>query len=272
MQLPAMLVLAIFAKAAKSNYFNAMNLISLQSLFAYWSGAEMGANLTVIMNLIGAMLLGLLVGYERSYHGRAAGMRTYALVCMGSAALTVIIAFPGYWYGGHAALATNPDPTRVIQGIVTGVGFLGAGVILHDGFSTRGLTTAASVWVSSVIGILMGVGFYLSAFGAALLSVFCMTWLTKIEGRLPSRQVLSAVLQFRQGFEPREDILRRLALRRGYEIAKSSISIKFEAGKPEWHFVATALGKHSEAKITELAAELSAFDGIESFHLSRLRN
>ena len=63
MQLPATLVPAIFAKAAKSNYFDAMNLISLQSLFAYWSGAEMGANLTVIMNLIGAMLLGLLVGY-----------------------------------------------------------------------------------------------------------------------------------------------------------------------------------------------------------------
>jgi len=249
-----------------------MNLLSIQSLFAYWSGAEVGVNLTVILNLAGALLLGLLVGYERSYHGRAAGMRTYGLVCMSSSALTVIVAYSSFWYGGHVGSPSNPDPTRVIQGIVTGIGFLGAGVILHDGFATRGLTTAASVWVSSVIGILMGVGFYLAAFAMALFSVFCMTWLTKIEGWLPSRQAVAVVLQFRHDFQPREDILCRLALHRGYEISKGSISIKFEGGKPEWHFVATALGKRSEAKITDLAAELSVFDGIESFHLSHLRN
>lgn len=249
-----------------------MNLLSLQSLLAYWSMPEMGANLTVVLNLCGSLLLGLMVGYERSYHGRAAGMRTYGLVCMASSALTVIVAYSGYWYGGHAGMASNPDPTRVIQGIVTGVGFLGAGIILHEGYATRGLTTAASIWASSVIGVLMGVGFYLSAFALALLSVFCMTWITKIEKWLPSRQAISVVLQFRKTFEPHEDILCRVALRRGYEIAKGTISIKFSDGKPEWQFVAVALGKRSEERITDLAAELSVFEGVESFHLSHLRN
>src|ERR1700734_2235331 len=103
-----------------------MNLLSIQSLFSYWSQAEVAVNLTVILNLFGALLLGLMVGYERSYHGRAAGMRTYGLVCMASSALTVIVAYSAYWYGGHAGIPSNPDPTRVIQGIVTGVGFLGA--------------------------------------------------------------------------------------------------------------------------------------------------
>jgi putative Mg2+ transporter-C (MgtC) family protein len=249
-----------------------MNLLSIQSLFSYWSQAEVAVNLTVILNLFGALLLGLMVGYERSYHGRAAGMRTYGLVCMASSALTVMVAYSSYWYGGHAGLPSNPDPTRVIQGIVTGIGFLGAGVILHDGFATRGLTTAASIWVSSVIGILMGVGFYLAAFVLALLAVFCMTLITRFENWLPARQAVAVVLQFRHAFQPREEVLRRLALHRGYEIAGGSIAIKFQDGKPEWRFVAVSLGKRSEASITALSAELSVFDGIESFHLSHARN
>ncbi|TSA42485.1 MAG: MgtC/SapB family protein, partial [Betaproteobacteria bacterium] len=92
--------------------------LSYESLAAYWSAPAVATNVVVFLNLLGAMLLGLLVGYERSYHGRAAGMRTYGLVCMASAALTVIAVFPAYWYGGHvdAELAVAADPTRIIQG------------------------------------------------------------------------------------------------------------------------------------------------------------
>ena len=104
-------------------------------LASYWSGARLDINLLVFLNLAGALALGALVGYERSFRGRAAGMRTYGLVCMASAALTVMTGYPGAWYGGFdgtAALHAG-DPTRVIQGIVTGIGFLGAGVIMKDG-------------------------------------------------------------------------------------------------------------------------------------------
>ena len=122
----------------------AVTALSFESLSAYWSAAEVATNIVVFMNLFGALLLGLIVGYERSYHGRAAGMRTYGLVCMASAALTVIVGYPGYWYGGHVdAVVATADPTRVIQGIVTGIGFLGAGVIMKEGFNISGLTTAA---------------------------------------------------------------------------------------------------------------------------------
>jgi putative Mg2+ transporter-C (MgtC) family protein len=155
---------------------------------------------------------------------------------------------------------------------VTGVGFLGAGVILHEGYATRGLTTAASIWASAVIGVLMGVGFYLSALVMALFAVFCMTWITKLENWLPARLAISVVLQFRQGFVPSEDVLRHIALRRGYEIASGSIAIKFQDGKREWRFVAVALGKRSEATIAALSAELCVFDGIESFQLNHARN
>ena len=141
-----------------------MNHLSFEAFAGYWSGPVAAANLLVVLNLFGALLLGLLVGYERSYHGRAAGMRTYGLVCMASAALTVIGGYPGEWYGGHMAMAAyGIDPTRVIQGVVTGIGFLGAGVIMKEGFSISGLTTAASIWASAAIGVLVGIGFYAAA-------------------------------------------------------------------------------------------------------------
>ncbi len=102
-----------------------------------------------------AIVAGGLIGLERAYRGRAAGMRTNALVAFGAALLVGVAE-----YAGPPLDAGNRDPTRVIQGIVTGIGFLGAGVIVKEGFSVRGLTTAASVWVVSAIGILFGAGLY----------------------------------------------------------------------------------------------------------------
>ena len=180
-----------------------MNMLSTESLAAYWSAPEVATNLVVFLNLLGAMLLGLIVGYERTYHGRAAGMRTYGLVCMASAALTVITGFPGFWYGGHASVVVGADPTRVIQGIVTGVGFLGAGVIMKDGLNISGLTTAASIWASSAIGIMVGVGFYAAAILLTLLSAVSMMWVSRLENWLPSRQAVAIVLRFRNDFVPR---------------------------------------------------------------------
>jgi len=247
-------------------------MLSLDLLASYWTGAELTVNIIVFLNLLGALLLGLLVGYERSYHGRAAGMRTYGLVCMASAALTVISGYPNSWYGGHVALMVGPDPTRIIQGIVTGIGFLGAGVIMRDGFTISGLTTAASIWSASAIGIMVGVGFYAAAILLACLSAVCMVWVSKLESWLPSRHAVAITLQFKRDYVPKEDSLRRAAIERGYEIAGGSISVNYKDGKTEWSFVAVVLGRKKESRITELAAELTTFDGVENFVLSHARN
>ena len=249
-----------------------MESLSLESLSSYWSAELVAANILIFMNLFGALLLGLLVGYERTYRGRAAGMRTYGLVCMASAALTVVSGYPEFWYGGNNAASSGIDPTRTIQGIVTGIGFLGAGVIMKEGFTISGLTTAASIWASSAIGVMVGVGFYAAAMLLALLSAACMMWVTKIENWLPSRQAVAIVLRFRKDFVPREDVLRRVALERGYELAEGSFSIRHEDGRAEWHFVAIALGKHLGATMSELARELTIFEGVEDFNLSHARN
>jgi len=249
-----------------------MNSVLHETLLGYWSATEITTNLIIFLNLLGALALGLLVGYERSYHGRAAGMRTYGLVCMASAALTVLAGYPSFWYGGHLASFVGADPTRIIQGIVTGIGFLGAGVIMREGMNISGLTTAASLWASSAIGILVGVGFYPAAILLALLSATCMMWVSRLENWLPSRPAVAVVLQFKQGYSPSEEKLRGRALAHGYEIASGSLSINFKDGMPEWKFVAIALGKAKGSPMTALAEELTSYDGVVNFFLSHARN
>ena len=237
-----------------------------------WPAEETAAHLVVIFNIVVALFLGLLVGYERSYHGRAAGMRTYGLVCMASAAITVIAGYPGFWFGGNHLFDTVPDPTRVMQGIVTGVGFLCAGVIMKEGFSISGLTTAASIWATSVIGIVVGVGFYGAAIALAVLCTVVMLGVSWIESWLPSHQALAIVLRFRAGFVPQEEVIRSAAQKWGYEIAGGTMAIDCMSGSPEWRFVAVSLRKRNGASLSELAAELTGFEGVESFQISQARN
>jgi len=241
-------------------------------LGAYWSSTELLTNGVIFLNLLGALLLGMLVGYERSYHGRAAGMRTYGLVCMASAALTVIGGYPEHWFGGHLTGLAATDPTRVVQGIVTGIGFLGAGVIMREGFNISGLTTAASIWASSVIGILVGVGFYAAAMGLSLLSAMVMIYLSRIEAWLPSRHAIAITLRFKPGYEPSEERLRSMASERGYEIAGGSLMIALEGGRMEWRFVALAHSKRSGAPLGTLAAEMAHYEGVDGFQVTHARN
>ncbi|MGZ8289775.1 MAG: MgtC/SapB family protein [Telluria sp.] len=244
-----------------------------QVMASYWSQPEVTANILILLNMAGALALGLVVGYERSYHGRAAGMRTYGLVCMASAALMAVAGNPDSWFAGqHAAVYSQVDPTRVMQGIVTGIGFLGAGVIMREGFSISGLTTAASIWASSAIGIMVGVGLYLAAIGLAVLSAGIMIYLSRLESVLPSRHAVAITLRFKEGFLPREEGLRRMALERGYHIAGGSLTIGSESGAQEWRFVALALSKHSGAPLSDLAQELSQHESIASFKLAHARN
>lgn len=241
-------------------------------LSGYWSPEQLATNGIILLHIVGALLLGLAVGYERSYHGRAAGMRTYGLVCMASCALTVIAGFPHHWFGGNMTHLVGTDPTRVIQGIVTGIGFLGAGVIMREGFNISGLTTAASLWASSAIGVMIGIGFYLGAMGLAFLCAMSMVFLSKVEAWLPSRHAVAMTMRFKQGYMPDEKALRAIALKRGYEIAGGSMMISSDKGMQEWRFVAIALSKRSGASMSELAKEMAAFDGLEGFQLSHARN
>lgn len=247
-------------------------MLSLDAMAGYWSSAEVATNLLIFFNILGALILGLLVGYERSYHGRAAGMRTYGLVCMASAALTVFSGYPGFWFGGQVATVPMVDPTRVVQGIVTGIGFLGAGVIMKEGFNISGLTTAASLWAVCVVGVLIGVGFYMAGILLAALSAICMVWISKLEYWLPSRHAVAVMIRFDKGHMPQVDAIKQFTLEHGYQLAGGSLRINYEEERPEWHFVVLALSRKSGAPLTLVAENMAKFEGVEKFHLSHARN
>ena len=247
-------------------------MLTYNTLASYWSSAELNTNMIIFLNMLGALLLGLMVGYERSYHGRAAGMRTYGLVCMASAALTVLAGYPSFWFGGQAGTIAIVDPTRVIQGIVTGIGFLGAGVIMKEGFNISGLTTAASLWAVCVIGVMIGIGFYLAALLLAMLSAICMVWISKLEYWLPSRHAVAVMVRFQKGHLPQVEVVRQFILERGYQLAGGSLWISYEEEQPQWHFVILALSKRSGVPLVTLGADLANFNGVDKFHLSHARN
>ncbi|MBH9579526.1 MgtC/SapB family protein [Inhella proteolytica] len=249
---------------------------TLEALRSYWSPNEVWVNLLLFANILGALLLGLVAGYERTYHGRAAGMRTYGLVCMASCALTIFSGYPQHWFGGaHAAwFGTHfaPDPTRVVQGIVTGIGFLGAGMIMKDGLSISGLTSAASLWASSAIGILVGVGFYAAAILLTGLSASLMMWAARIERLLPARPAIALTLTYKPGVQPSREALDRTARDRGYQVAGGSFSVRFSEGRHIWRFVAIEVDRRKALPITGLAGDLSKLEGIEAFEIGHARN
>ncbi|MBE9609415.1 MgtC/SapB family protein [Chitinilyticum piscinae] len=249
----------------------------LSALTVYWSPAELSSNLIMALHLLGSMLLGLLLGYERSYRGRAAGMRTYALVCMASTGLVVAVGYPQLWFGGqlassHGLGGSFGDPTRVIQGIVSGLGFLCAGVIMREGFNISGLTTAASIWAASAIGILIGIGFYLSAIVLTLLCVSCMMWGARLEAWLPSRPAIAVTLRFSAQARVSEEELRAFAHAHGYDVASGSIHIDAGQALQEWHFVCVAVSKHAGSSLSHLAQVLPQFEGLQEYRLGHARN
>lgn len=247
-------------------------MLTMESLLAFWSERFLGANGIIFLELFGALLLGLAVGYERSYHGRAAGMRTYGLVCMASAAITALAGFPQFWFGGGSYVLAGGDLSHIIQGVVTGIGFLGAGVIMKEGMSISGLTTAASIWVTSVVGVLIGIGFFAAAIALALMSAMLMIWVSRLEAMLPSRHAIAIMLRFERNAKPTLDVLRPYLLERGYQLASGSMAISYDEGRPRWQFVAIALSKHSGLPLPTLGAQLAELDGVESLQVVHARN
>ncbi len=243
-------------------------------LSSYWSVQAIEVNLLIFANLLGALLLGLIVGYERAYHGRAAGMRTYGIVCMASAALTVFAGYPDFWWGVHGSGGSaGVDPTRVVQGIVTGVGFLGAGVIMKEGLNINGLTTAASIWASSAIGVLVGVGFYPAAILLTLLSASLMMWGAKMEAKLPSRRAVGVVVKFRAGECPPEDLVRETMKLWGYAMADGSMHIISVGDQFSWRFVMVAQrSKPPASSLFELSRLLRDLPGAVEVEVMHARN
>jgi len=142
-----------------------------------------------LFRLLLACVLGGMIGYERESMNRPAGFRTHILVCMGSALVMLTSEYIFMQYKGM----TNIDPARLGAQVVSGIGFLGAGTIIREGANVKGLTTAASLWAVSCVGIAAGIGFYGGAIVAALVIYLTLMFLKKFEYNLSRRKQLNVL-------------------------------------------------------------------------------
>jgi putative Mg2+ transporter-C (MgtC) family protein len=216
-----------------------------------------------IVRMFAALLAGGIIGLERSYHGRAAGLRTYALVSFGSALLVA---------GGQYELFSHDrdtaDVTRIIQGIVTGIGFLGAGVIVKEGFSVRGLTTAASIWVASAIGVVLGAGSYWMGATASVVTLVALTILRHIEDRLPSQTFVHFEVGFRRASAMDEARLRELIGHYGFHV--TDVAYRLDAATQSLEYRAVIWSK-GRGGLEQLEQGLLAMADVLHFRISPRR-
>ena len=140
---------------------------------------------TLALKLLISSLVGATLGLERFIHGRPAGLRTHLLVCVASTLMMEISVSPSTAFPHEAAaLGRFIDPTRIAAGVITGIGFLGAGVIMRSRDTIQGLTTAACIWMAAALGLAVGAGLYWQAIVVNLVSILALIFMKEIEDRL----------------------------------------------------------------------------------------
>jgi putative Mg2+ transporter-C (MgtC) family protein len=219
----------------------------------------------MLARLLAALAAGALIGYERSYHGRPAGFRTHALVCTASSLLMLITVFESHWVSGVAVGRVQIDPTRMAQGIMTGIGFLGAGVIIREGFSVRGLTTAASIWITAAIGILAGIGFYFPLIVSVLLTLGVLSFFRWIEARMPSQAYYHFDIRFARSAPMTERQVRDLVAAHGFSIANFSYRLEGE-GRIRRHSMVIRSADHAGAG--RLSVTLEGMESVLEFRIA----
>jgi putative Mg2+ transporter-C (MgtC) family protein len=215
----------------------------------------MDVYLASLLHLLAAVAAGGLIGLERSYHGRPAGFRTHTLVCLAS---SVLLQSP-------VLAATQLDPSRVTQGIMTGIGFLGAGVIMKERLSIRGLTTAASIWMTAAIGILLGLGFYVIGAAATAFTLGVLALFRWFETRLPTQRYAYLEVKTRAGDRPALDEILALARAHRCTAANPSYALQ-DDGKTFSYEVVLSTGHWDNYR--RLADALASTPKVAEFKLS----
>ncbi|HEV2531642.1 MgtC/SapB family protein [Phenylobacterium sp.] len=223
--------------------------------------------LQVAAGLGAAWTAGAVIGAERSFHGRAAGFRTHALVGLAAAAAVMVSLAPTFAPGVFPGGAARLDPTRLAQGVMTGIGFLGAGVIFKEGVNVQGLTTAASVWATAAIGLLCGVGAYVPAGFATLGVVATLLMLRWVEDRLPAQVYAWSVFRFRTPEAPDKAGLQAMLAARGVSMRELSYARSHDGAILE--FSGNLMARRDRA-FDDLAEHLRALPALAEFELSRI--
>jgi putative Mg2+ transporter-C (MgtC) family protein len=236
--------------------------------FTRWEGIEsMNAQLILLGRVVLAAALCGAIGIERELHGRPAGLRTHLLVGTGAALLMVSVeALLQLIEGtGTPIQGYQIDPSRLAAGIVTGIGFLGAGTIIRVGDWVRGLTTAASIWFVASIGILAGQGLTILALGGTIIGVVILFLINLVEHRIPSKVHRTLVVTA----EPkRRDTLEKeiRGLCRSHRIGAWLSSWKLDRETKE-AVMTYRVNYWGTVDITAFADSLAALEGVNSVNV-----
>ena len=174
-----------------------------------------------VIPILAAIMAGGVIGFEREYRGRAAGIRTHILVCLTSTILMLAAVYQADWMLGTPHDIIRIDPVRMAHGVLTGIGFLCGGVIFREGFSVRGLTTAASLWITAALGILYGIGLHGLAIVGTIATLIVLAGLRLLDGRMPRERHVDVSVRYARATPPTESEF--LALFAAFGLAPDTI-------------------------------------------------
>lgn len=221
-------------------------------------------DLDAVIRLLLASLLGGLIGLERELHGRPAGFRTHLLVSLG-AALFVEVSINFYRVYGNfsGGFPVGVDPGRVAAQVVTGIGFLGAGAIIREKGSIRGLTTAACLWVAAAIGVACGAGMFMISLMVTAIALMSLLVLKQVEGVLNKdtyQQVTVVSADLPGQFERIEQIVQEC----GASLMETALDRQIDSATIRFEFRLRVATRHTSCRLVDL---LSAVDGVRKVSL-----
>jgi putative Mg2+ transporter-C (MgtC) family protein len=223
--------------------------------------------MSVMLRLGLAVLIGGVIGLDRAYRGRPAGFRTHILVCLASSLLMVLMEFQWAIISPDFLSSVRVDPTRMAQGIMTGIGFLGAGVIMQDKQVVRGLTTAASIWITSAIGIIVGAGFYSAALLATALTILTLVGLNNFTRILPIRHYARLVICFKRHESLTEQDVKSMLVKHDLVLGSFAYKLTDDGNRLSYEMM---IYTSEPEKFTEIAQSLLAIDVLLDFSLRPL--
>lgn len=219
----------------------------------------------LMTHLLGALIAGGLIGLERTFHGRPAGFRTHALVCLTSGMLMAVTYYQNMWLPDIYKDAFRTDPTRMAQGIMTGVGFIGAGVIHLEGVSVRGLTTAASLWLTAAIGILYGIGFFFPAIVSTILALGVLAVFRWFEALMPSESFAHHHIRFHRQHVMSESEVRQFLKQHGFTISNMTYRLSNDGEYFEYRMI---ISTKDHTNTPRLAESLRSLEYVNEFRIS----